>query len=51
MENKNTKEIILDDEEKVIDPELIQGEVADGDDEDGASLDDELDPFKDKWDE
>jgi len=49
-----TKEIILDDEEKVLDPELITGDVLledeDEEGEDGA-LDEEVDPFKDRWEE
>lgn len=49
------KEIILDDEEKVIDPELIAGEpLIDEEDEEGDDAvldDDEVDPFKDKWEE
>lgn len=53
------KPVALDDEEKVIDPEgilgdeLIPGEViTDDEDEDGVALDDEeVDPFKDKWEE
>jgi len=49
-----TKEIILDDEEKVLDPELIAGDVLlDDEDEESedAVLDDEVDPFKDRWEE
>ncbi len=50
-----TKEILLDDEDKVIaDPELLVGEAI-SDDEDGdddALVDDEeVDPFKDRWEE
>jgi hypothetical protein len=50
-----TKEILLDDEDKVaLDPELIAGDAI-SDDEDGdddALVDDEeVDPFKDRWEE
>lgn len=47
-----TKEIILDDEEKVLDPEVVIGDVVTDDTEDEEGMDDdELDPFKDKWEE
>jgi len=49
-----TKEIILDDEEKVLDPELIAGDVLlEDEDEEGdeIALDEEVDPFKDRWEE
>ncbi len=48
-----TKEIILDDEEKVVDPDIVSADaLADEEDEDELGLDDdELDPFKDKWEE
>jgi len=55
---KPTEEIkgvpLLDDEEKEVDPELIAG-VATEEDEDADDIDalddDEVDPFKDKWEE
>lgn len=53
-ENKEeTKEIILDDEEKVLDPELVVGDILpeDEEDEEGITDDEELDPFKDRWEE
>ncbi|MEK7184571.1 MAG: hypothetical protein AAB683_00340 [Patescibacteria group bacterium] len=50
-----TKEIILDDEEKVIDPDIVSADALaeeEEKDEDELGLDDdELDPFKDKWEE
>jgi len=50
-----TKEIILEEEEKILDPELVQGEVVDDEsEEDDEAIgldDDEVDPFKDKWEE
>ncbi len=47
------KEVILDDEEKVLDPDLIVGEPLEEEDEDEISAldDEEVDPFKDKWEE
>ena len=54
IENKDeTKEILLDDEEKVLDPEIIVGDIMtdDTEDEDGIADDDEVDPFKDRWEE
>lgn len=49
-----TKEIILDDEEKVLDPDVAVPEIIEEDLEDDEMSemdDDELDPFKDKWEE
>jgi hypothetical protein len=49
-----TKEIILDDEEKVLDPELIAGDLLPEDEDEeseDATLDEEVDPFKDRWEE
>ncbi len=48
-----TKEILLDDEDKVIDPEIISGDIIDdeGEDDDGIPDDEEVDPFKDRWEE
>ncbi len=45
--------IMIDDEEKVIDPDLIAGEIEDDEDTDDIDAldDDEVDPFKDKWEE
>ena len=55
MLNKNTetKEIILDDEEKIIDPDIVSTDtLAEEEEEDELGLDDdEIDPFKDKWEE
>jgi hypothetical protein len=47
------KETILDDEEKEVDPELIVGGLEEDEDMDeiGGLDDDEVDPFKDKWEE
>jgi hypothetical protein len=48
------KDILIDDEEKVLDADLIPGDVIhDDEDEDEVSGldDDEVDPFKDKWEE
>ncbi len=46
------KIIEIDTEEKEVDPELIPGEETDEELEDDAILDDdEVDPFKDKWEE
>ncbi len=47
-----TKEILLDDEEKTIDPELAVADLIPEEDENEESLDDEeADPFKDRWEE
>jgi hypothetical protein len=50
-----TKELILEEEEKILDPELVPGEVVEDEeveDDDAIGLDDEeVDPFKDKWEE
>jgi hypothetical protein len=56
VKKDETKEILLDDEEKVIDPsvdpELINGDVASEEEEDESIPDDEeIDPFKDRWEE
>lgn len=46
------KIIEIDIEDKVVDPELIPGEEVEVEEEDEAVLDDEeVDPFKDKWEE
>ncbi len=46
------KIIEIDIEDKVVDPELIPGEEIEAEEEDEAVLDDEeVDPFKDKWEE
>jgi hypothetical protein len=49
------KEILLDDEkvvDPVADPELIIGDVVSEDEEDESIPDDEeIDPFKDRWEE
>ncbi|HEY9583805.1 MAG TPA: hypothetical protein VJI66_02480 [Candidatus Paceibacterota bacterium] len=49
------KEFILEEEEKILDPELVVGdaidEVEEEDDEAIGLDDDEVDPFKDKWEE
>lgn len=49
-----TKEILLDDEEKVVDPEVLSVDALadeEEEDEEGATDDDEVDPFKDRWEE
>lgn len=55
VENKEeTKEILLDDEEKTVDPDVLSDDMmSDDEDEDGVipGLDDEVDPFKDRWEE
>lgn len=52
--SEETKEIIVDDEEKVLDPELVPGDIL-TDDEDledeGIPDDDEVNPFGDRWEE
>ncbi len=46
------KIIEIDSEEKIMDPELIPGEEIDEELDEEATLDDEeVDPFKDKWEE
>lgn len=47
------KIIEIDTEEKVLDDELIPGESEgdDPEDEDGSLDEEEVDPFKDKWEE
>lgn len=52
-EKDETKEILLDDEDKVSDPELIVGDVMTDDEDEEVILDDdeEVDPFKDRWEE
>ncbi|MDP3962811.1 MAG: hypothetical protein Q8Q03_03025 [bacterium] len=46
------KIIEIDTEDKVVDPELIPGEEAEDElDEDAVLDDEEVDPFKDKWEE
>lgn len=46
------KIIEIDIEEKIIDPEIIIGEETSEDEDDDAGLDEEeIDPFKDKWEE
>lgn len=52
-EKDEAKEILLDDEDKVIDPEIIVGDAI-SDDEDGDDEipdDEEVDPFKDRFEE
>jgi hypothetical protein len=52
-EKDETKEILLDDEDKVIDPEIIIGDSI-SDDEDGDDDmpdDEEVDPFGDRFEE
>ncbi len=49
---EETKEILLDDEEKTVDPELMSGDALSDEDEDaGVAEDEEVDPFKDRWEE
>lgn len=54
-ENKeDTKEVLLDDEEKALDPELMAGDIIsedEGEDDETIADDDEVDPFKDRWEE
>ena len=47
------KEILLDDEDKVVDPDTdIADDIISEDEEEDGLLDaDEVDPFKDKWEE
>ncbi len=46
------KEIMLDDEEKVIDTDSsIPEDVFEDEEDDGLLDEDEVDPFKDKWEE
>jgi hypothetical protein len=52
--SEETKEIILDDEEKVLDPDLVPGDILADDeemDDDGIPDDDEVNPFGDRWEE
>ncbi len=52
--SEETKEIILDDEEKVLDPELVPGDILADDedmDDEGIPDDDEVNPFGDRWEE
>jgi len=51
--SETVKEIILDDEEKVLDPELVAGDIITDEDDDGDGIpdDEEVDPFKDRWEE
>ncbi len=50
VEEEKIREIDL--EKKIVDPELAPGEEAEEEDEDDALLDDEeIDPFKDRWEE
>lgn len=52
VEIEKDKIIEIDTDEKEIDPELIPGEETEEELEDDATLDDdEVDPFKDKWEE
>ena len=46
------KIIEIDIEDKIVDPELIPGEEIEAEEDEEAVLDDEeVDPFKDKWEE
>lgn len=49
------KDILLDDEEKILDVDLVPGDVVvdeESDEDDVSGMDDdEVDPFKDKWEE
>ncbi|NDB59412.1 hypothetical protein EB001_13320 [bacterium] len=52
--SEETKEIIVDDEEKVLDPELVPGDILTDDedmDDEGIPDDDEVNPFGDRWEE
>lgn len=52
--SEETKEIILDDEEKVLDPDLVPGDILADDedmDDEGIPDDDEVNPFGDRWEE
>ena len=52
--SEETKEIIVDDEEKVLDPDLAPGDIISDDedmDDDGIPDDDEVNPFGDRWEE
>ena len=52
--SEETKEIIVDDEEKVLDPDLAPGDILADDedmDDDGIPDDDEVNPFGDRWEE
>lgn len=49
-----TKELVLEEEEKVLDPELVVGDVVDDEESEETTEgmdDEEVDPFKDKWEE
>lgn len=48
-----TKEILLDDEEKVVDPELVAGDplLEEEEENDEVLALDEVDPFQDKYEE
>lgn len=49
---EETKEVMIDDENKDVDAELIPGESMEDDEDDENSLSlDEVDPFQDKYEE